>query len=118
MSETNNTPYTQESKTGGFFTKLYRARIRIAKGNVTILNLSALFSIIALLCAPWLVMIGAVVALILGYKFSISRNDGNFSEDWNNMVHRAAGNVKNVVDSIGTEHPPEIRQEEEGTQGQ
>jgi hypothetical protein len=38
-----------------------------------------LFSILALLFAPWVVVIGAIVALILGYRFAIDRNAAGFS---------------------------------------
>ena len=57
----NNTA-NNNGKTG-FFSLLYRTRLVITKGDTTILNLSVLFSVISLLCAPWLVVIGAIVAL-------------------------------------------------------
>ncbi|MBQ2953999.1 MAG: DUF4342 domain-containing protein [Clostridia bacterium] len=50
---------------------LTNTRIRVRKGEESILNLSLLFSLIALLCAPWLVIIGVVAALALGYRISV-----------------------------------------------
>ena len=76
----NNTN-RNENKTG-LFSFLYRTRILITKDNVTIVNLSILFSLIALLVAPWLVVVGAIVALALGYRFSIDKKteSGNTEE--------------------------------------
>ena len=67
--------------------------------------MSILFGIISLLCAPWLVVIGALVALLLGYRFSIDRNATAFDKDFENVVKDAANNVKNVVENVtGTHH--------------
>lgn len=84
----------------GVFNLLYRTRIQITKGESIIVNLSVLFCIIALLSAPWLVIIGAIVALILGYRFSVERNAPGFAKDFEHVVKDAANNVKNVVDTV------------------
>ena len=84
----------------GFFSLLYRTRIVITKGETTIVNLSLLFSIISLLCAPWLVVIGAVIALVLGYKFAIERNAEGFATDLEHVVKDATENVKQVVEKV------------------
>lgn len=94
--ESNN---NNQEKTG-IFNLLYRTRIQILKGDSIIINLSVLFSVIALLCAPWLVIIGAIVALVLGYRFSVERNAAGFSKDFEHVVKDAADNVKNVVDNV------------------
>ena len=94
--ETNN---NNQEKTG-VFSLLYRTRIQITKGESIIVNLSVLFCIIALLCAPWLVIIGAIVALILGYRFSVQRNAPGFAKDFEHVVKDAADNVKTVVDNV------------------
>ena len=94
----NNT--TNNTNKTGFFALLYRTRIVITKGESTILNLSVLFSVISLLCAPWLVIIGAIVALALGYKFSIDRNASAFDKDFEHVVKDAAENVKHVVENV------------------
>jgi hypothetical protein len=90
-----------ENKSGktGLFTFLYRTRILITKGDATVVNLSILFSIIALLCSPWLVVIGAIVALVLGYRFSLEKNAVGFAKDFEHVVKDAADNVKNVVEN-------------------
>lgn len=85
---------------GGFFNFMYRTRIMVTKNNVTIINLSLLFSIISLLCAPWLVVGGVIVALVLGYKFAIDRNAPGFEQDFETMVKDAADNVKQAVTNV------------------
>lgn len=88
----------------GFFSMLYRTRILITKGESTILNLSVLFSVILLLCAPWLVVVGAIVALMLGYRFAIERNAAAFDKDFSNVVHDAANNVRQAVENVTGTH--------------
>ena len=95
----NNTNNTSTNK-GGFFSLLYRTRIMITKGETTIVNLSLLFCIISLLFAPWLVVIGAIIALVLGYKFAIDRNAKGFDKDFEHIVKDAAHNVKQVVENV------------------
>ena len=96
----------------GFFSILYRTRVKVSKGNTTILNLSALFSVISLLTAPWLVIIGAIVALVLGYRFSIDRNGADFEQNFDTVIRNAAGNVKQVVDSV-TDHDKETKEDDQ-----
>jgi uncharacterized membrane protein len=99
----NNTSNTN-GKTG-FFSILYRTRLVVMKGDTTILNLSLLFGIISLLCAPWLVVIGAIIALVLGYRFSIDRNAAAFDKDFEHVVKDAAQNVKSAVENVtGANH--------------
>jgi len=95
----NNTN-TQNTGKSGFFSILYRTRLMLRKGDVTIMNLSILFAVIALLCAPWLVIGGAIVALLLGYRFSIDRNAVGFDKDFEHVVKDAANNVKQVVEDV------------------
>lgn len=96
---------SQNTNTNGFdksslFSFLYRTRIKVLKGNTTIVNLSLIFSVIALLSAPWLVIISAMVALALGYRFSVERSAEGFSGSFGNVVRGAAGTVKSAVDSF------------------
>ena len=93
------------TRKSGFFTALYRTRILVSKGETPVLNLSVLFSVISLLCAPWLVIIGAIVALLMGYRFGIDREGHGFTEDFDTMVRGAAGNVKQAVDSFAGSKP-------------
>ena len=90
------------------FSFLYRNRIVVSKGNVTIVNLSAIFSLLSLLCAPWFVVIGVIVALVLGYRFSMDKNSADFGGSFDAMVKNAAGNVKSAVESITQEKGEDI----------
>jgi hypothetical protein len=82
------------------FSVLYRNRVVISKGTVTVVNLSILFTMISFLCAPWLVIIGAIVALVMGYRFSFEKNSPDFGGSIDDIVQNAAGKVKGVVDSF------------------
>ena len=88
-----------EAKTG-IFSKLFRTRIKVAKGDLPILNVSALFVIFCVLSAIWLVISGGVVALLLGYRFSIEKNSPNFSGELKELVKDAGSNMKNAVNSF------------------
>lgn len=90
-----------EVNASGIFSFLYHTRVKVMKEETTIVNLSLAFSLVSLLCAPWLVVIGAVVALALGYRFTIVRRAQGFSENWNSVVHSAADHVKSAVDQFG-----------------
>ncbi len=79
-------------------TKLYRARLKVSKDGTPIVNLSVLFSILSVIVAPHIVIIGAIVSLVLGYKFTFSKNDPAFAgENLERMVRSAADNVKASV---------------------
>ena len=87
-------------KASNIFTTLYANRIAVAKGQTSVINLSLLFCIIALLTAPWLVIGGALAALMLGYKFSYLRNASDFCADLNTVVQEAKSNVRSAVDAV------------------
>ena len=87
-------------KKNGIFSLLYCNRVKVTKGSTPIINLSLIFSLLGLLTAPWLVVIGVIVALMLGYKFGFERNAAGFSGDFDAVVKDAAGNVRNVVDTV------------------
>lgn len=82
------------------FSKLYRTRIKVTKDSTTIINLSLAFTIVSALLAIWLVVIGVVVALLLGYRFSIQKDAPEFSGDLKEVVDDATDNVKDVVRSF------------------
>lgn len=84
----------------GFFSVLYRTRFRASKNGETVVNLSLLFSIIALLSAPWLVILGLLAALMMGYRFSIDPDGLGFEQSFDDVVRNAASNVKQVVDNV------------------
>ncbi len=91
-----NTTSTHEN----FFTKLYRTRCMVTKGDTTILNLSALFSIIAVITAPWVALVFLICALVLGYRFHIRKHDEAFGETIDAVVKNAAGNVQHTVQHV------------------
>lgn len=81
-----------------WFSIFYRTRIKVSKEQTTIINLSLLFSLLAVLSAPWLVVAGFIIALALGYRFSIEKNAPHFSGDFDEVVRDAAQNVKDTID--------------------
>ena len=83
-----------------FFSVLYRTRFRASKNGETVINLSLLFSIIALLSAPWLVILGVIAALAMGYRFSFDKNGLGFEQNFDDVVRNAAGHVRQAVDSV------------------
>lgn len=89
-----------ESKGDGIFSFLYRTRVKIDKDDTRIINLSLLFCVLATISAPWVTIIGFVVALVLGYRFSFEKNAKEFASDFQDIVNDAAGNVKAAVDSV------------------
>ena len=90
---------TTENK-NGIFSFLYCNRVKVSKGSTPILNLSLAFGLLTLLTAPWLVIGGVIVALMLGYKFSFERNAAGFSNDFDAVVKDAASNVRNAVEEV------------------
>ena len=110
MSEMNQNKQGQDHQNSSAFSFLYRTRVKIVKGSVSIMNLSLIFMLLSLLVAPWLVVIGCVVALVLGYRFSITRNDPGFTESFNNVVQQAAGNMKSAVDNFSQKSPQDTEE--------
>lgn len=88
-------------KNNGVFSFLYRTRIKMNKGQTPVLNLSLFFCLIAVLTAPWLVILGVIAALVMGYQLSVERNAESFTGSFQQVVNEAAANVKNAVDSLG-----------------
>ena len=89
------------SRRNHWFSILYRTRIKVCKGETTIINLSLIFSLLAISTAPWLAVAGLIIALALGYRFSIEKNAPQFSGDFDEVVRDAARNVKDAVDGDG-----------------
>lgn len=86
-----------------WFSFLYRTRVKVNKGDIPILNLSLIFMLLAVCSAPWLAVAGLVIALALGYRFSVEKNAKGFANSFQEVVNHAAGNVKAAVDSVVTE---------------
>lgn len=87
----------EDKKQGGsFFKAMYKTRVKIRRGETPILNLSVLFSIVALLTAPWLVIGGVLVALIMGYRLSVDSSGEGFESSFEEVVEAGKNNVKRV----------------------
>ena len=81
--------------------KCYRARVKIRREDTVILNVSALFAGLSLLISPHLAIIGAIICLVLGYKFSFDKHDHAFDgENLEKTVRNAADNVKHSVNDF------------------
>lgn len=91
----------RRERRNGLFQKLYRHRLKVKKGDVSIANVSALFCIACALFAPHMSIAALIAALVLGYKINLSRDDEDFSnENLEKMVRNAAENVKSGVSDI------------------
>lgn len=90
----------QQSGSNRWFTVLYRTRVRVWKGDIPILNLSLIFTILAAGSAPWVFAVGLIAAIALGYRFGIEKNAAGFSGDFDEVVRDTAQRVKKAVDSV------------------
>ena len=91
--------YTRRHR--NLFNRLYRTRFLVMKGQIPVLNISALFMIFALLAAGWLVLGGVIAALLLGYRMRVERNHTAFMGDTlETMIQHAGDNVKATVSTI------------------
>ncbi len=82
-------------------TRLYQFRLKVKKGDITILNLSMLFALLGMIISPHLMIIAAVLILVLGYRVSFDKRDPAFaSENLEKMVRNAAQNVKSSVNDF------------------
>ncbi len=88
----------RKGRVASLFNTLYRMRVKVNKGNVPIINVSVLFVIFMALTAFWVLIIGGVAAIVLGYRFAFERNSADFSSDnLKNIVKNASSNVKNTA---------------------
>lgn len=85
------------------FTFLYRTRLKVNKGSVPVVNLSLLFCLIVLFFAPWILVVGGIMSLVLGYRFGIERNSKDFGESFDSVIKNAAGNAKSTVYTMASE---------------
>ena len=90
-----------------WFSVLYSTRVKVHKGDTPIINLSLIFTLLAAGSAPWVAAAGLIVSLMLGYRFSIQRNAPEFTSSFDDVVHNAAQNVKQAVDSVTEDRTPE-----------
>ena len=89
MTETANTTY--KNRITAF---LFGTRIIITKGTKTAANLPLLAGIIVALCAIRLTVFGVIIAMVLGYRFSIEKFD---SKSFDTAVQDATERVKAAV---------------------
>jgi hypothetical protein len=95
-SEGGFTDMEGKKQGGSLFKAMYKTRIKIRRGDTAILNLSVLFSIIALLTAPWLVIGGVLVALFMGYRLNVDSSGEGFESSFEEVVEAGKKNVKRV----------------------
>lgn len=100
-----NTMSNQRSNS--LFSRLYRTRILIRKGEMPIANISLLYCLIAALCAPWLFVGSIIAAIALGYQLSCVRGAEGFCGDFGTVVQDAKDNVRSAVNSFtgGSQQP-------------
>jgi len=100
MNSTEKKNETKE-KALNFIQKLYRSRLKIHKDETPIINVSVLFAAASLIFAPHMTILGVIISMILGYKFSFTKMDEAFSTDnLEKMVKSAAQNAKSSVSSV------------------
>ena len=100
MSGTEKKNETKE-KALNFIQKLYRSRLKIHKGSTPIINISVLFAAACLLFAPHMTIIGVIISMILGYRFSFTKMDEEFAADnLEKMVKSAAQNAPLSGDAL------------------
>jgi len=110
----------KKEKKGGLLNYLYRMRLKVTKGDLTIINVSSLFVIFTALSAFWVLIIGSVAAMVLGYRISMERNSPDFqAESLESLVRNASSNIKNSAFSFAQDlgmldrSQPEAPKEEE-----
>lgn len=117
----NATSTTRHKGLKGMFDFLFRLRLKVKKGEITILNLSSLFVLLVLSTAPHICIVGLIVSLVLGYRISMDRNSSEFSNDgFDDMVKNAKENVYHAVSDVarqfaeGDEQPASSKTRSEG----
>ncbi len=96
--ERTSSAHKGRSSLANFFSRLYQFRLKVKKENIVIANVSLLFALLALLISPHLLLISAIIILVLGYKVSFDKQDGDFAaSSLEKMVRNAADNVKSTV---------------------
>ena len=95
-------------KAVGFLQKTYRCRMKIHKGNVPVINVSAVYACAALIFAPHITVAGIIISMILGYRFSFSQMDKDFilkaqPRNINSDTKIAVEQVTDATEPVGTE---------------
>ena len=101
-------------KVNAFFSKLFRFRILVKKGDVTIVNLSVLFMTLTTLISPHLLFLSLLLILVLGYRISFEKNSASFAGDnFESIIKNAANNVKETVTGFANEFDSEFKSKKE-----
>ena len=97
-------PASSSSSTGkgksavlGLLHKCYRARVKVHRKDTVILNISSIFAGLSVLISPYLVIVGAILAMVLGYRISLETDHAFDGENLERTVRNAAENVKASV---------------------
>lgn len=90
---------------------LLRLHLKITKGDTCIVNLNALVMIVAVLAAPYLVLAGIILALVLGYKIRLIRGAADSVEE---MLKTARKNVRETVSRFAQESEQQTEQADGG----
>ena len=106
MTENTNTTYKNR-----FTAFLLGNRIIITRGTKTVANMPILVGIIAALCTIRLTVLAVIIALLLGYRFSIDKFDFQAFEATIRdtakrakvTVHDAASKIKSTVANASTQ---------------
>ncbi len=92
----------------GFLQKLYRCRMKIHKGDVPVINVSAVYAAAALVFAPHITVAGVIISMILGYRFSFSQMDADFAlkaqaENISSRTENAGEPETDAAEPVGSE---------------
>ena len=88
-------------KAKGLFNYFYRLRLKVLKGDVTIINLSVLFMVLMIFIAPHVLIIGLIASFLLGYRITGESNSAAFSVNQiDDMFQTVKNNVQSTVSSL------------------
>ncbi|MBN1778248.1 MAG: DUF4342 domain-containing protein [Clostridiales bacterium] len=103
-----------KTKRKNIFQILYHFRLKIKKDDIVIVNLSSLFIIFALLFSPWVVIVGLLFALVMGYRIRIDSRSKEFDEvSLEETLKHAGENIKHTVDSLIRESRKDDQEDEQ-----
>jgi len=97
---TQNTNTTYKNRISAF---LFGNRIVVSKGTEVAVNMPILVGIIGLLFMHRLTFISLIVALVLGYRFSIQKKSADDTKTFETMVQSAAEKVKGAAENLKKE---------------
>jgi hypothetical protein len=78
------------------------SRILVRRGDTVISNLTVLFSLFVLLCAPWVMIVAIVLAFLGGCRVKWVKGNRAGGTDFGAFVGHAAENIRRTADSVAT----------------